>query len=106
MPSSDVQIRPERSDDADAVDRIEASAFPTRAEADLVRALRDAKPTPLISLVAEVDERVVGHILFTPVTVQCQTPWTALALGPVAVEPAWQRRGVGSRLVRAGLDAC
>ena len=106
MPESDVQIRPERADDADAVDHVEASAFPTRAEADLARTLRNAKPTPLISLVAEVDARVVGHVLFTPVIVESEAPWTAMGLGPVAVEPAFQRRGIGSRLVRAGLDAC
>ena len=100
-------IRSERRADEDAIDRVESSAFPTRAEADLVRALRAAGAQPFISLVAEADERVVGHALFTGVTVESVGgSWTALGLGPMAVEPAVQRRGIGSRLVRAGFDAC
>ena len=99
-------IRPERPDDADAIDRVEAAAFPTRAEADLVPAVRASGASPCISLVAELDGRVVGHALFTPVTVTSDQPWSAMALGPVAVEPAHQRRGIGSALIRAGLEAC
>lgn len=99
-------IRAEHPDDEAEIDRVEASAFPTRAEADLVRALRRSDARPIISLVAEVEARIVGHILFTPVIVESRPTWTALGLGPVAVEPAFQRRGIGAALVRAGLDTC
>jgi putative acetyltransferase len=107
MRQSHIIIRSERPADDDAIDRVESAAFPTRDEADLVRALRRPGARPFISLVAEVDARIVGHILFTPVTVASKgETWAAMGLGPMAVEPAEQRRGVGSRLVRAGLDAC
>jgi putative acetyltransferase len=101
-----INIRPERAGDEGAIDRVESSAFPTRAEAELVRAIRASGAAPCISLVAEIDGRVVGHALFTPVSVQSDLPWHAMALGPIGVEPAHQRCGVGSALLRAGLTAC
>lgn len=71
-----------------------------------MEALRSAA-IPLISLVAELDGRVVGHILFSPVNVRCgSTEYPALGLGPMAVLPDLQERGMGSRLVVAGLEAC
>jgi len=75
-------------------------------EADLVEALRKAGKV-VLSLVAEVDGRVVGHALFTHVSLGGPYPAsTALGLGPLAVLPGFQGQGVGSALVRAGLDAC
>src|SRR5262249_31672579 len=59
----------------------------------------------IVSLVAEVDGAVVGHILFSPVTLEGATV-SGLGLAPVAVRPAWQRKEIGSRLTRAGLEAC
>jgi putative acetyltransferase len=57
--------------------------------------------------VAVDGEQVVGHILFTAVTVEPEVPaWTALGLAPMAVLPQYQRQGVGSQLVRAGLAEC
>lgn len=56
-------IRAEHPDDEAEIDRVEALAFPTRAEADLVRALLRSDARPIISLVAGVDARIVGHIL-------------------------------------------
>ena len=101
-----INVRPERPTDADAIDRVASAAFPTRAEANLLRAVRQSGVSPCVSLVAEIDGRIVGHALFTPVSVRSDSPWSAMALGPVAVEPAQQRRGVGSALIRAGLKAC
>jgi putative acetyltransferase len=99
-----VSIRVERSRDQEAVFEVNAQAFETPAEAKLVDALRPAVK-PLISLVAvHKKETVVGHILFTPVRVGAAGK--AMALGPMAVRPDFQRKGIGSRLVRAGLDAC
>ena len=101
-----IEIRPERPADYARVYEINAAAFETEAEAELIEAVRrDAEP--LISLVATVDGEVAGHILFSPVTVGSGNgARRAMGLGPMAVAPEHQRRGVGSRLVRAGLDAC
>lgn len=98
-------IRPETPQDIPTIRAVNAAAFETSAEADLVDKLRGAV-APFISLVAEVDERVVGHILFTPVEVAGAKPWQAIALGPMAVLPRRQNSGIGTRLVKAGLDAC
>jgi putative acetyltransferase len=60
-----------------------------------------------ISLVAVQDGRIVGHIAFSPVTITSDTaPIDAIGLAPMAVLPEYQRRGIGSKLVEAGLSAC
>ena len=101
-----VSIRPERREDRSAVHRVLAAAFPTAAEADLVDRLRDVVATK-VSLVAELDGVVVGHILFTPVTLrEGAFQQQAVGLAPMAVQPKYQRQGIGSNLVVAGLDAC
>jgi putative acetyltransferase len=99
-----VNVRPERPADAPAIRRVLEAAFPGHLEADLVDALRAAGRLA-ISLVAEDGGRVVGHVAFSPVTLD-DAPIAALGLAPLAVEPDHQRCGVGSALVRAGLDAC
>lgn len=98
-------IRPESADDRAAVYDVNASAFETPAEAELVGALRK-QADPVISLVAEVDGAVVGHILFSPVTLHGNPDVQVMGLAPMAVAPAHQRQGVGSALVRAGLERC
>lgn len=101
-----VVIRPEGPRDQRAVFEVNGRAFPRPAEAKLVDALRAANAVT-VSLVAERDERVVGHILFSPVRVEGEGgAFEAQGLGPMAVDPDRQRDGVGSALVRAGLDAC
>jgi len=103
-----IDIRQETPDDAPAIRGVNEAAFGRPDEADLVDALRD-RGVPLISLVAEVENVVVGHVLFSPARIEApgSTASTAVAaLGPMAVLPSHQRRGIGSRLVRAGLEAC
>jgi putative acetyltransferase len=104
--AADCVIRPERPGDRAAVFEVNRRAFPSAAEAKLVDALRPLAD-PLVSLVAETGGRVVGHALFTPVTVSAsEGERQAMALGPLAVLPEFQRRGLGGRLVRAGIEAC
>ncbi len=106
MDSLQLHVRPETQADYDAVRNINEAAFETPDEAQLVDALR-VSVEPCISLVAERDGEVLGHILFTPVTVHSgDTPWSAFGLAPMAVTPDNQRQGIGSALVRAGLAEC
>lgn len=103
-----VSVRPERSADRAAIFDVVARAFPTDAEAKLVDRLRDAGAATL-SLVAERDGHVVGHLLFSPVRVEPEgagAGFEALGLAPLAVHPDLQRSGAGHALMRAGLAAC
>jgi len=99
-------IRPERPSDEAAIREIHEAAFEQTLEADLVDGLREVVE-PFLSLVAEIDGHIVGHILFTPVTIGGGAePAEVLGLAPMAVAPDWQRRGIGSLLVRQGLGVC
>ena len=98
----DVRIRGECEADHDAVIAILGASFETDAEARLVADLRTLVD-PLISLVAEYDDGISGCVLLTPVTVAGSS--TAMGLGPLAVAPACQGRGIGSALVSAALEA-
>lgn len=100
-----ITIRPETQQDHQAVESILLSAFPTGAESKVVNAIRE-NGNAVISLVAIFDEKVIGHILFSPVTTHPPTPEKGLGLAPVAVDPVHQSQGVGSKLIRAGLQNC
>jgi len=98
-------IRAEQAGDQAGVRGVNLAAFETPAEADLVDALR-AQARPLVSLIAEEQGAIVGHIVFSPVTLPGQPALALMGLAPMAVAPARQRAGIGSALVRAGLEAC
>jgi len=101
-----IVVRTEAPQDLPAIRRINELAFGRPNEAALVDALRHAA-CPFLSLVAVADTRAVGHILFTPVTIDgSDAISTGLGLAPMAVLPDHQRTGVGSQLVREGLRAC
>lgn len=99
-------IRAETVADHDAIHRVTAAAFASAkhasgTEARIVDALRDAGALSL-SLVADIDGRVAGHVALSPVTLDDgSTGW--YGLGPVAVDPRDQEHGVGSALIRAAL---
>ena len=99
-------IRPEKPEHVQGVRMVEERAFNRTGEADLVDCLR-ARGAVTLSLVAVEDGQVLGHVLFSPVTIG-EGPDALLAqgMGPVAVLPERQNEGIGSRLVRAGLEEC
>lgn len=99
-------VRAETPEEMEAVRRVNESAFGRAEEANLVDALR-AAARPHISLVAEAGGMVVGHIFFSPVTLETGDKGRAIfGLAPMAVLPEHQNQGVGSRLVREGLSEC
>jgi putative acetyltransferase len=98
-----VVVRPERAGDESAIRAVHERAFGRPQEAALVDALR-AAGAHVVSLVAEDDGVVVGHVLFSPVGVEVGDP--GLGLGPVGVRPDRQRCGLGSLLIRRGLAEC
>ena len=98
-------IRGERPEDAEGIRAVNLAAFETKVEADLVDALRD-QAAPIVSLVAEDAGEMVGHILFSPVTLDKGPGLLMMGLAPMAVLPGRQRQGIGSRLVRSGLQRC
>ena len=98
-------IRPERPEDHEQVRVVNDRAFGQPDEGAIVSAVR-RRGVPIISLVASDADQLVGHILFTPVTLAPAAERRLCGLGPMAVLPAHQGRGIGSRLVRDGLEAC
>lgn len=100
-----IVIRPERADDVLAIRAIHEAAFPTEAEAKLVDLLR-GNGHAAISLVAEDDGVIEGHVLFSPVAIDGDFGAGGLGLAPVAVVPQRQGRGLGTRLIEAGLSEC
>ena len=97
-------IRTELPEDYDAIRKVNSAAFETTAEANLVDALREQ--TTVISLVAEERGTIVGHILFSPVSLPDNPELKVAGLAPMAVTPDHQRKGIGRELVQAGLDRC
>lgn len=103
---NNIQVRQEISGDEAAIDAVNRTAFGRDDEGNLVRALR-ARGAVICSLVAQVDDRVAGHALFTPATLDDGGLETTIAaLGPVAVRPEYQRQGLGTVLIEAGLEIC
>ena len=104
---SEIAIRGETTGDIGAIAEVTTAAFETLAisnhtEQFIIEALRAAGALT-VSLVAEVDGRVIGHIAFSPVTISDGTPsW--YGLGPVSVLPEYQRQGIGKALIREGLS--
>lgn len=97
-------IRGERPEDKPAVRFVNELAFGRADEADLVDTLRSTCPDAL-ALVAVRRDDVVGHIMFTPVVIDSHAGLvTGMGLAPMAVLPSHQSQGIGTALVRHGLE--
>jgi len=94
-----IEIREERSDDVVAVGEVNRREFGQDQESNIVDAFR-TNGAALLSLVAIVNGQVAGHILYSPLTVAENVH--GVALGPMAVVPEYQRRGIGTKLIEAG----
>jgi len=102
-----ILLRSETDADVSAINEVTIAAFRTLGISDqteqfIIKALRAANALT-ISLVAELDGRIVGHIAFSPVTISDGTKnW--YSLGPVSVLPEYQRQGIGKALIQEGLS--
>ena len=100
-----ITIREEGPDDAQAVREVLIEAFGQELEADLVDTLRQGCDD-LLALVALMESQIVGHILFSPAVIEGREQRVqGMALAPMAVLPEYQRQGIGSQLVQAGIEA-
>lgn len=104
----DIGIRNETPADADAIEAVTAAAFldaphSSHTEQFIVNELRKAEQLT-VSLVAEAEDLIVGHVAVSPVTISDgSSGW--YGLGPISVMPAYQNRGIGSRLMEQALEA-
>jgi len=100
-----IEVREEMPDDVAAIREVNRRAFGQDQEGNIVDALR-SNGAALLSLVATLNNRVVGHIMYSPATIGDTTGAAdyvpGAALGPMAVLPEHQRHGIGSRLIEAG----
>ena len=101
----EVIVRAEAPEDVKAIDVVNLSAFQGEAEARLVSAIRaSAEFVRDLSLVAEINGRIVGHLLLSKVKLQKDgTGRAVLALGPMSVVPSQSHRGIGSALIQAAI---
>ncbi|WP_440954310.1 GNAT family N-acetyltransferase [Methanosarcina sp. Mfa9] len=109
-------IRPETPSDYPGITEVNDLAFGQPTEGNLVEKLRrNPKFVPELSLVAGIDGKIVGHILFFPVVVKSGVgdgepegyeEYEIISLAPLSVLPEFQKQGIGGRLIKEGLEAC
>ena len=101
-----ITIRAETAADIEQIHYVNEKAFGRTAEADLIDKLRGRSALP-VSLVAVHNNIVVGHIAFNPATIKtADAESEIITLAPLAVLPEFQKKGIGSQLIRTGLDIC
>ena len=101
-----ILIREEEPGDYDQVEQVNRRAFDGDLEATLVNRLRNDELV-IASLVAVQDSEIVGHILFSDLIIETERGIVkAVSLAPMAVDPEFQPQGIGSDLVRRGLELC
>ena len=102
----EVLIRNERKNDYDQIRKINDLAFGQENEGKMIDALRKTSDfNYLLSLVAEIKGEIVGHILFYPIKIKNKIEeFIVLSLAPMAVHPDYQKNGIGTKLVKSGLE--
>jgi len=98
-----VIVRPATAADHPVIRSVVAAAFDRPDGADIVEAVRSSGDA-LVELVATIDGKIIGHVLFNRMT--CRPALFATGLAPLAVAPDLQSRGIGTALARSGLEAC
>ncbi len=106
--AEEMKIRVATRDDADAVRRVHLSAFP-QEEGDIVSQLAvdllsEETAPPVISLVCEADDIVVGHVALSPIRMRDTRELLGYILAPLAVSPGYQKCGIGSQLIKSGIE--
>jgi len=101
----DVIIRKEEKKDLKRVYEVNRLAFQQENESKLIEKIRNTENfVPELSLVAEVDDEIVGHILFSKIKIKGKSVFESLALAPMAVIPKFQKQGIGGKLIKRGLQ--
>lgn len=100
----DILVRSEARGDEAAVRAVNEQAFGGSEEARIVDTLRGSRGS--LSLVATIEGRIIGHILFTPVRIEPERTAPVAGLGPMSVLPEMQRQGAGTALIGEGLMEC
>jgi len=99
-----IHIRTEIPDDYEGIDEVNRQAFEQEFEGQLIRKIREGQNfIEELSLVALHEATIVGHILFSKIKILGEREYDTLALAPMAVKPEYQKKGIGKKLVRAGL---
>lgn len=98
-------IRREKKEDFNSIYEINEQAFKQKDESELIERIRDSKNfIPELSLVAEENGRIIGHILFSKIKIIGEKEYESLALAPMAVLPEFQKQGIGGKLIKEGLN--
>lgn len=98
-------IRKEEEKDYKNVYEVNCLAFQQESESKLIEKIRKGENfVPELSLVAEIDDEIVGHILFSRIKVVGDSVFDSLALAPMAVIPEFQKQGIGSKLIKKGIE--
>ena len=101
-----IEIREEQQEECQEIRQVIVAAFGGALEANVVELLRGRNKAP-VTLVAVSDNKIVGHIMFSPVTITlAPKAFCAVGLAPLSVLPEFQRQGIGSMLAREGLKKC
>ena len=97
-------IRQEKKEDFNSIYEINKQAFKQQDESELIERIRASKHfVPELSLVAEENGKIIGHILFSKIKIIGEQEYESLALAPMAVLPDFQKQGIGGRLIKEGL---
>lgn len=100
-----ITIRKEEEKDYKQIYEVNKLAFQQEYESKLIEKIRKSENfIPELSIVAQIDDRIVGHILFSKIKIIGDSEYESLALAPMAVIPEYQKQGIGGKLIKKGLE--